>query len=78
MGSYLGTGELAKRTRVSACTCQYKCPLRLLAICGTDKSAAQRGRGKHSDKLYGLGGDSALTKFKEQVLQCPATETKTR
>lgn len=78
MGSCLDTGELAQQTRVSACTCQYKCPLRLLAICGADKSTAQRGKGKHSDKLYGLGGDSALTKFKEQVLQCPATETKTR
>lgn len=78
MGSCLDTGELAKQTHVSACTCQYKCPLRLLAICGADKSTAQRGKGKHSDKLYGLGGDSALTKFKEQVLQCPPTETKTR
>ena len=31
-----------------------------------------------TDKLYGLGGDSALTKLKEQVLQCLATETNTR
>lgn len=76
MGSYLGTGEPAKWTRVCACTCQYQCLLRLPAICGTDKST--RGKGKHSDELHGLGGDSALTKLKEQVLQCPATETKTR
>lgn len=31
-----------------------------------------------TDKLYGLGGNSALTKLKEQVQQCLATETKTR
>lgn len=31
-----------------------------------------------TDKSYRLGGDSALTKLKEQVLQCLATETKTR
>lgn len=46
LGSCLDTGEPAEQTRVSACTCQYKCLLRLLAICGTAKSTAQRAKDK--------------------------------